>query len=107
LRVCTGWRPPRRLAPQGSRVGQGGNQVKSALELLCGFGQRRALQRPLTRFTPQACGLLDHASLSAVTCQKLRWAFGHFREFTLKGFCYAGGQGGRRALRTALHVRVS
>ena len=81
--------------------------IKSRARLNCSAASASALQRPLTRFTPQACGLLDHASLSAVTCQKLRWAFGHFREFTLKGFCYAGGQGGRRALRTALHVRVS
>ena len=60
------------LRRKAAGVGQGGNLVKSTLELLGGFTA------------------VDQASLSAATREKLRLAFRDFREFTLKGFCYVG-----------------
>ena len=47
------------LATQRGRGGQGRDLGKRARELLHGFNQRRALQRPLSRLAPQARGLLD------------------------------------------------
>ena len=42
------------LATQRRRGGQGRDLVKCARELLYGFDQRRALQRPLSRLAPKA-----------------------------------------------------
>ena len=71
------------LATQRGRGGQGRDLVEGARELLYGFNQRRALQRPLSRFAPQARSLLDQASLGAVTRQQLRLALGNLRELAL------------------------
>ena len=40
------------LATQRGSAGQGRDLVEGARELLDGFDQRRALQRPLSRFAP-------------------------------------------------------
>ena len=50
---------------------QGRDLVEGAGELSYGFDQRRALDRPLSRFTPQKCGLCDQPSFGAVTRQQL------------------------------------
>jgi hypothetical protein len=55
-------------APRG-RGGQGRNLGKRTRELRHSFNERRALQRPLSRFAPQPGGLLDLPSLGAVTRQ--------------------------------------
>ena len=59
------------LATQRGRGWQGRDLVEGARELLYGFDQRRALQRPLSRFAPQARRLLDLPSFGAVTRQQL------------------------------------
>ena len=86
------------LATQRGRGGQGRDLVEGARELLCGFDQRRALQRPLSRFAPQARGLLDQPSLGAVTRQQLRLALGNLGELAFEGF---GDAGVKRASRLA------
>ena len=68
------------------------------MKLLCGFDQRRALQRPLSRFAPQVRGLLDQPGLGAVTRQQLRLVLGDLRELAFKGF---GDTGVKRASRLA------
>jgi hypothetical protein len=52
---------------QRGRGGQGGNLVKCAGKLNRRLDQCRALKRPLSRLTPQTCGLLDLPGLGAVT----------------------------------------
>ena len=47
------------LATQRRRCRQSGDLAEGARELLCGFCQRRALQRPLSRFAPKDRRLLD------------------------------------------------
>jgi hypothetical protein len=56
--------------------GQGRDLVEGARELLCGFNQRRALQRPLSCLAPQARRLLDQAGLGAMPCEQMRVALG-------------------------------
>ena len=86
------------LATQRGRGGQGRDLVERARELLYGFDQRRALQRPLSRLAPQARGLLDQPSLSAVTRQQLRLVLGNLGELAFEGF---GDAGMKRASRLA------
>ena len=57
------------FAAKRGRGGQGRNLVKCAGKLNRRLDQRRALKRPLSRLTPQACGLLDLPGLGAVTRQ--------------------------------------
>src|SRR5262249_56466422 len=77
---------------------QGLDLGKRTSELLCGFNQRRALQRPLSRFAPEARGLLDQAGLGAVTRQQLRLTLGDIHELALECF---GDTGVKRASRLA------
>ena len=86
------------LATQRGRGGQGRDLVKGTRELLYGFDQRRALQRPLSRFAPQARGLLDQPGLGAVTRQQLRLALGDLGELAFEGF---GDASVKRASRLA------
>jgi hypothetical protein len=44
------------LATQRGRGGHGRNLVERSRDLLCGFDQRRAFQRPLSRFAA-ACSI--------------------------------------------------
>ena len=74
------------LAAQRGRGGQGRDLVERARELLYGLDQRRALQRPLSRFAPQARGLLDQSGLGAVTRQQFGLVFGDLGELTFKTF---------------------
>jgi hypothetical protein len=97
------WRYKRNLKPyllpaQRRSRGQGRDLGKRTSELLCGFNQRRALQRPLSRFAPEACGLFDQAGLGAVTRQQLRLTLGDIRELALECF---GDTGVKRASRLA------
>ena len=72
------------LATQRRRGGQSCDLVESPRELLHGFDQRRALQRPLSRFAPQAYGLLDQSGFGAVTRKQFRLALGDLRELAFK-----------------------
>jgi hypothetical protein len=74
-----------RAAPRG-RAGQGRDLIKRAIDLFKGFHQRRALQRPLSRFAPQAHRFLDLPGFSAVTRQQLGLAFGNVGELTFEDF---------------------
>jgi hypothetical protein len=65
------------LTTQGRSAWQGGDLVESTGELRHCFHQRRALQRPLSSFAPQAYGLLDQTGLGAVTRQQLGLTFGY------------------------------
>ena len=60
------------LATQRGRGGQGRDLVKRTCELLCGFNQRRALQRPLSRFAPPFDRSLGQARLREVMREQLR-----------------------------------
>ena len=82
------------LAAQRRRAGQLRNLLKSTSELRCSFDQRRALQRSLSRFAPQARGLIDQPSLGAMMRQQLRLALGDLGELAFKGF---GDTGVKRA----------
>ena len=55
------------LTAKIGRAGQGGDLRKCAREMLDSFGQCRALQRPLSRLTPQVSSFLDQSSLGAMT----------------------------------------
>ena len=70
--------------------GQGRDLVEGARELLCGFNQRRALQRPLSCLAPEARRLLDQAGLGTVPGQQLRLVRGNLRELTLERLSDAG-----------------
>ena len=74
------------FATQRGVRGQRRNLLERAGELLCGFDQRRALQRPLSRFTPKARGLFDLASFGAMTRQNLRLVLSNLSEMALKRF---------------------
>ena len=65
------------LATQRGSGGQGRNLGEGARELLCGLGQRRARQRPLTGFAPQERGLLNQPGLGVVTRQQFRLVLGN------------------------------
>src|SRR5215467_5722018 len=67
-------------------------------ELLCGFNQRRAPRRPLSRFAPKPRGFLDLPRLGAVTRQQLGLVLGDLRELTFEGF---GDPGMKRTSRLA------
>ena len=86
------------LAAKRGRGRQGRNLVKRMRKLLVSFDQRRALQRPLSRFAPKARRLLDQSGLGAMTRQKLRLALGNVGELAFKGF---GDTGVKRASRLA------
>ena len=60
------------LATQRRRGGQGRDLVERARELLRGFNQRRALQRPLSRFAPPFDRGFGQARLREVMRQQLR-----------------------------------
>ena len=60
------------LATQRGRGGQGRDLVKGTGELLDSFDQRRALQRPLSRFAPPFDGRFGEARLGEVVRQQLR-----------------------------------
>jgi hypothetical protein len=74
------------LATQRRRGGQDRDLGKRAGELCSGFNQCRALQRPPSRFAPQARGLLDQAGLGAVTRQQLGLVLGDLGELAFKRF---------------------
>ena len=99
------------LATQRGRSGQGRDLVECARELLRGLDQRRARQRPLSRLAPKARGLLDQASLGAMTRQQFGLVLGNVRELTFQGFgdasvkC-ASGLAQQRAVGRVLHQRV-
>ncbi|MGZ5843841.1 MAG: hypothetical protein ACXWJL_02515, partial [Xanthobacteraceae bacterium] len=78
------------LAAQRCRAGQRCDLVKRARELLGGFLQRRARQRPLAGLAPEPGGLLDQAGLGAVKRQQFRLALGDLGELVLEGFGDAG-----------------
>ena len=99
------------LATQRGGGWQGHNLVEGACELLYGFDQRRALQRPLTGLAPQARGLLDQPSLGAVTRQQFRLTLGNLRKLALKGFGDASVKrtsrlAQQRAIGGVLHQRM-
>ena len=71
---------------QGGRAGQCRDQVERTPELFRGFDQRRALRRPLPRFTPQPRCFLDLPGLGPVTCQQLRRVLSYLRPLTFEGF---------------------
>jgi hypothetical protein len=50
------------LATQGRSARQGLNLSERACELLCGFNQRRAFQRPLSGFAPPFDGRFGHTA---------------------------------------------
>src|SRR5215471_14220166 len=77
---------PNLLASELGSGRQGLDLGKRTSELLCGFNQRRALQRPLSRSAPEARGLLDQAGLGAVTRQQLRLTLGDIRELAPECF---------------------
>ena len=74
------------LATQRGRAGQDRDLVERARELRHGFNQRRALQRPLSRFAPKARGLLDQPGFGAVTRQNLRLVLGDVSEVAFERF---------------------
>src|SRR5271166_2987752 len=84
------------FATQRWRTGQRRNLIKRVGELSRRLNQRRALQRPLSRFAPKESGLLDQTGLGAVTRQKLGLALGNRGELALKGFGDAGVKGASR-----------
>jgi len=65
---------------------QGGDLGQCTRELLYGFDQCRALQRPLSRLAPQVRSFPDQPSFGAVTCQQFRLVLGEVRELVFKGF---------------------
>jgi hypothetical protein len=67
-------------------------------ELLSAFNQRRARQRPLSRFTPQAHRLFYQPGLCAVPRQQFRLGFGNIYKLTFKCFSDASVK------RTARHA---
>ena len=71
-------------------VGQGGHLVQRTSELLDGFHQRRALQRPLPRLAPQVGRLLDQPRLGVVTRQQLRLALGDICKLAFEGIADTG-----------------
>ena len=75
---------PDLLTTQRRSAWQGGDLVESTGELRHCFHQRRALQRPLSSFAPQAYGLLDQAGFGAVTRKQFRLTLGDLRELALK-----------------------
>jgi hypothetical protein len=86
------------VATQRRRAGQGRDLLERPRELGRGFGQRRAVERPLSRLAPQARGLLDQPGLGAVMRQDLRPALGSLGELAFDGF---GDPGVKRASRLA------
>ena len=69
---------------------QGRNLGNGSRELLYGFNQRRALQRPLSRLAPQDHGFLDQPSFGAMSRQQLWLALGDVREPAVDDFGDAG-----------------
>src|SRR5215467_9183644 len=76
---------PDLFATQLGSGGQGRNLAESAAELLNGFNQRRARERPQTSPAPKTRSFLDQAGLSAVMRQQLGMAFGNLRKLALQG----------------------
>src|SRR5580700_9456728 len=72
------------FATQRGRGWQGRDLVEGTCELSYRFNQRRMRQRPLTRFAPQARGLLDQARISAVTRKQFGLVLGNLGELGLK-----------------------
>ena len=75
---------PDLLTTQRRSAWQGGDLVESTGELRHCFHQRRALQRPLSSFAPQAYGLLDQTGFGAVTRKQFRLTLGDLRELAFK-----------------------
>ena len=99
------------LATQRGCGGQGRDLIECAGELLCGFDQRRALQRPLSRLAPKARGFLDQPGLGAVTRQQFRLTLGDLSELAFQGFGDASVQRAprltqQRAVGRVLHQGV-
>ena len=78
------------LTAQRGRGRQGRDLAEGTRELRHSLYQRRALQRPLSCFAPQARGFLDLARLGAVTRQQLGLAFSDVREVAIECFGDAG-----------------
>src|SRR5258706_13923980 len=78
------------LATQRGSGGQRLSLAEGTRELLYGFNQRRALQRSLSRFAPQAHRLLDQSGLGAMARQQLRLTLGDLRKVAFKGLGDAG-----------------
>ena len=72
------------FATQRRSGGQGRDLGKCTRKLLYGFDERGALQRPLSRLAPKTRGILDLASLGAVSCQKLWLTLDDLRELALE-----------------------
>ena len=88
------WRYERDLkldffATQRGSNGQSRYLVEGTCELRYGFNECRALQRPLSRFAPQARGLLDQTRLSKVTREQFGLVLGNLAEFAFEGFSNA------------------
>src|SRR5258708_37150530 len=88
------------LATQRGSGRQRLSLVEGTRELLYGFNQRRALQRPLSRFAPQAHRLLDQSGLGAMARQQLRPPLGDLRKLAFKAL---GDAGMKRTSRLAQH----
>ena len=71
---------------QRGRDGQRRDLVEGPGELRHCFYERRALERPLSRFAPKARRFLDLPGLGAVTRQQLRLVLGNLGELAFKGF---------------------
>src|ERR1700737_5314158 len=84
--------------------GQGRDLVEGARELLCGFNQPRALQRPLSCFAPQARRLLDQAGLGTVPGQQLRLVRGNLGKLALQ---HVGDTSVQRPTRLAQQAALS
>src|SRR5262249_36608977 len=78
------------LATQRGRGGQGRDLIESTGGLRDCLNQRRAIERPPSRFAPEKRGLLDQSGFGAVTRQQLRLVLGSLRELGLKGFSDTG-----------------
>jgi hypothetical protein len=78
------------FATHRGRGRQGRDLVECAGELRYRLNQRRAFERPLSRFAPQERGLLDQSGFGAVTRQQLGLAFGDLRELAFECFGDAG-----------------
>ena len=94
------------FATQRGSAGQGRNLVEGARELLCGFDQRRALQRPLSRFAPPFDGRFGHARLGEVMRQQLRFGRSGAGELVAQGLADAAVQNLAPALEQILISRV-
>src|SRR6202790_4250279 len=67
--------------------GQGRDLIESAPKLLCGFSQRRASERLLSRLAPQKRAFFDQPGLGAMPGQQIRLALGDVGKLSFEGVC--------------------